>query len=348
MQMRKGIKMRKMIILLLMAMGMGIYLYTTVDIHLLLSGATTSNSNMETFVQDQGTIDVYFCPREDCENTLIQFINTAEESVHCALFDIGLKSIQNVLDEKAAQLEVQIVTDNDYVKKYNRSFVKTDSWSLMHNKFCIIDGTKVSTGSMNPTDNDAHKNNNNLLFISSQVLAQNYEDEFQEMWNDTFKKGNPVRQPTIMLGNILLANYFCPEDYCADKVKEELEKAEESIYFMTFSFTNEGIANVILLKHLENMTMQGVMETRQISEHSQFMRLNYSGIDVVKDGNKNNLHHKVFIIDEETVVTGSFNPTGSGDKRNDENILIIKDKEIVRQFKEEFDTVYAEAKALAS
>ena len=85
MQMRKGIKMRKMIILLLMAMGMGIYLYTTVDIHLLLSGATTSNSNMETFVQDQGTIDVYFCPREDCENTLIQFINTAEESVHCAL-----------------------------------------------------------------------------------------------------------------------------------------------------------------------------------------------------------------------------------------------------------------------
>ncbi|MBS3126985.1 hypothetical protein J4228_02345 [Candidatus Woesearchaeota archaeon] len=178
--MRKGIKMRKMIILLLMAMGMGIYLYTTVDIHLLLSGATTSNSNMETFVQDQGTIDVYFCPREDCENTLIQFINTAEESVHCALFDIGLKSIQNVLDEKAAQLEVQIVTDNDYVKKYNRSFVKTDSWSLMHNKFCIIDGTKVSTGSMNPTDNDAHKNNNNLLFISSQVLAQNYEDEFQD------------------------------------------------------------------------------------------------------------------------------------------------------------------------
>ena len=90
------------------------------------------------------------------------------------------------------------------------------------------------------------------------------------------------------------------------------------------------------------------METRQISEHSQFMRLNYSGIDVVKDGNKNNLHHKVFIIDEETVITGSFNPTGSGDKRNDENILIIKDKEIVRQFKEEFDTVYAEAKALAS
>ena len=219
--------MRKMIILLLMAMGMGIYLYTTVDIHLLLSGATTSNSNMETFVQDQGTIDVYFCPREDCENTLIQFINTAEESVHCALFDIGLKSIQNVLDEKAAQLEVQIVTDNDYVKKYNRSFVKADSWSLMHNKFCIIDGTKVSTGSMNPTNNDAHKNNNNLLLISSQVLAQNYEDEFQEMWNGTFKKGSPVRQPTIMLGNIPLANYFCPEDSCAEKVKEELEKAEE-------------------------------------------------------------------------------------------------------------------------
>lgn len=51
------------------------------------------------------------------------------------------------------------------------------------------------------------------------------------------------------------------------------------------------------------------------------------------------MHHKVFIVDEKIVVTGSFNPTMSGDIRNDENIVIIYDKEIASEFLEEYDRV---------
>jgi phospholipase D len=53
------------------------------------------------------------------------------------------------------------------------------------------------------------------------------------------------------------------------------------------------------------------------------------------------MHHKVFIIDKEAVVTGSYNPTKSGNTRNDENMLIIHDKEIANQFLEEFDFVWS-------
>ncbi|HLC88790.1 MAG TPA: phospholipase D-like domain-containing protein, partial [Candidatus Nanoarchaeia archaeon] len=78
-------------------------------------------------------------------------------------------------------------------------------------------------------------------------------------------------------------------------------------------------------------------------KYSQFSRLEYQDIDVVKDGNKNNMHHKVFIIDNETVITGSFNPTEGGDERNDENILIIKNKNIAQRFIEEYEYVREEA-----
>ncbi|MBT4651615.1 hypothetical protein HOC13_03780 [Candidatus Woesearchaeota archaeon] len=54
--------------------------------------------------------------------------------------------------------------------------------------------------------------------------------------------------------------------------------------------------------------------------------------------------NKCFIIDQETIITGSMNPTGGGDTRNDENILIIKDKDLAEKFMEEFEKVYAEAK----
>ena len=311
---------------------------------LLVSGCSINNAvTADVYPEDQGTIEVYFCPHQDCEKQLVSFLDSAERSIHCALFDIGLTSVQEKLLEKQEEMEVLIVTDDDYLKKFSHLFVKADKHGLMHNKFCVIDGKKISTGSMNPTINDAHKNNNNLLLIESVLLAENYEDEFQEMWNGVFKKGDKIAYPQITLNDKRVENYFCPEDACAEQVKEELQKAETSIYFMTFSFTHDGIANILLLKNLDGLDVKGVMEVKQISEHSEFNRLLQNQIDVRKDGNKNNLHHKVFIIDEKTVVTGSFNPSANGDQRNDENVLIIEDPEIAKKFVEEFWKVYGEA-----
>ena len=67
-----------------------------------------------------------------------------------------------------------------------RSVRKDTSSQLSHNKFCVIDDRIITTGSMNPTDNGADKNNNNLLVIYSKYLSLNYEDEFKELWNGSF------------------------------------------------------------------------------------------------------------------------------------------------------------------
>ena len=52
------------------------------------------------------------------------------------------------------------------------------------------------------------------------------------------------------------------------------------------------------------------------------------------------MHHKVFILDNETVATGSFNPSLSADTRNDENLLIVHDKKIADNFLREFDSLW--------
>ena len=38
---------------------------------------------------------------------------------------------------------------------------------MMHNKFIVVDGRYVWTGSLNTTDNGAYKNNNNAIWIDS-------------------------------------------------------------------------------------------------------------------------------------------------------------------------------------
>jgi hypothetical protein len=219
-------------------------------------------------------------------------------------------------------------------------FARKDNGNqLSHNKFCVIDGKKIFTGSFNPTERDAYFNNNNMLLIESKILASNYEDEFSELWNSTFGKGEKVKNPVIYYNGKKISNYFCPEDSCGDRVADELSKAEHSIYFMTFSFTHEKIGTMLALKFSQNVSIKGVYEKKNLKD-STYDLLKYQGADVKTDDNPYNLHHKVFIIDNKTVITGSFNPTAGGDYKNDENLVIIDDEEIAKKYLKEFEFVW--------
>ena len=273
----------------------------------------------------------------------MEALSSAETSLHCAFFELDLPSLQQLLRDRALTQDVRVVMDDGYLKDFNESFVRADRWGLMHNKFCVIDQKEVITGSTNPTENGVNKNDNNLVRIFSHLVVQNYEDEFQELWNGTFKGGEKVKSPRIHLSNSSLETYFCPEDQCAEHLKDELEKAQEHIFFLTFSFTHAGIADILLLKHLDGVPIEGVMEASQVSKYSQYQRLRHNQIAVRKDTNPSMMHHKVFIIDGKTVVTGSFNPTENGDKRNDENMLVIHDPLLAQHFQEEFHRIWETA-----
>ncbi len=308
-------------------------------------------------VEESGSLQAYFCPQDDCERLMVERLQQAEFSIHCALYDLDLETLKQIFLAKSQQIDgqrneqideqidIRLVMDNNYLQKFNTSFVKADKYGEMHDKFCVIDQTWLFTGSTNPTNNDAFKNNNNLIITNISTLVQNYEDEFAELWNGTFKSGSAVRTPRIFVGNQTIQNYFCPEDRCADRIVKELETAQVSIYFMTFSFTHDKIANALLLKRADNLTVEGVMETRQVTKDSPFKRFNQNGIRVWKDGNPRTMHHKVFIIDKRVVITGSMNPTNNGNKNNDENVLIIDDQKIAEQFFKEYEKVREEARA---
>ena len=355
--------MKKIAATILLLLSFGIY-FISGDLSLdnmnsIIGSAVADNQGQSTTtstIQNYGDIQIYFCPSTECETKLIETIELAEESLYCAFYDIGLESLQTTLLNKYndPNINTKIVTDNDYFKKFPHDFVVQDRSGYMHNKFCIIDQKTIITGSMNPTNNGVSKNNNNLIIIESSSLATNYQAEFDELHNEIFKKGDPVpntkvtlkttNQETNQEESILIENYFCPDDNCADQIIEIIKEAKSSIHFMTFSFTHDSIANNILLKHLDGIEVQGIFESSQVSKYSKYELLKHQDIDVRKDGNGNNMHHKTFIIDEEIVITGSMNPSNNGDNRNDENILIIHNEEIASLFIEEFKKVQAEAK----
>lgn len=284
---------------------------------------------------------IYFCPKEDCSKVFTAYIKSANYSVHCAFYDIDLKNMISSLAKKSKDIDVKVVMDSsNYEEQIKGDGIKLDNnEQLMHNKFCIIDEGIVITGSFNPTDNDNNYNNNNIIVIYSNTLAKNYEDEFNELWNGKFGKGNSIDYPVLYINNIKIENYFCPEDNCASHIIDLVKNAKSSAYFMSFSFTNEDIADALIMKN--DLDIRGIVDSRQSSsKFSQFKRFREFGVNVKKDTNKYTMHHKVFIIDNETVITGSFNPTLSADTRNDENLIIIHDKKIANAFLKEFEMLW--------
>lgn len=298
----------------------------------------SKGQNMPNIMEAGAPIEVYFCLKDNCEKEIVEKMNDAQ-IIHCAFFDLDVENLTNTLNEKSKEIDVKLVMDKDNFNKQTKNIplvilVIDDDNQLMHNKFCIIDNKLVITGSFNPTKS-AKKDSNNIIIITSKFLAENYEQEFKELWNKEFGSGKNVAYPSIIYNNLKIENYFCPEDKCAQHVIEELLNAKESIYFMTFAFTDENVADAILMSNVKDI--KGVFDNMQAGQkYSQYKRMKEFGLDVIRDTGKGLMHHKVMIIDNSTVITGSYNPTSAADKKNDENILIIHDKEIAEKYLEEF------------
>lgn len=272
-------------------------------------------------------IQVYFCPQEDCSGIIAAEIKKSS-NVDCAFYNFDDKRIILALEGK----QYRIFSDNNYVEKLGYlGFVRFDTKSsLMHNKFCILDGKKIITGSFNPVTR-ASKDLNNLIIIESEEIAQTYEEEFVELWE--YEKNSKSEKNEF--GDIKV--YFCPEDGCQKALISEIENAKESIFFMTYSFTDKQIANSLLLKS-KDIRIQGIYEKSQLKD-STYDLLEYQGLDVhVYDGT-GLLHNKVFIIDD-IVVTGSYNPTNNGNRANDENMMIINDKGVAELYRAQFHKIY--------
>jgi phosphatidylserine/phosphatidylglycerophosphate/cardiolipin synthase-like enzyme len=300
------------------------------------------------------------------DEELAAVIGYAESSVDVAAYDFDLQSVAEALIAAHQRgIKVRFVTDSDYADEDAVALLQQAGIpivedgrddGLMHDKFIVIDSVWVWTGSWNLTENGTYRNNNNAVLVASPALAENYAAEFEEMFAGQFGPTSPADTPNphifitaeIAEGQtkqIEVENYFAPEDEVQAQVIAEIQSARSRIRFMAFVFTSDEIADAMLERAQAGVVVQGVIEDRNTGQdYSEYERLRAEVHDVLPDGNPYIMHHKVIIIDDETVILGSYNFTASAEDRNDENVLIIHDPEVAALFVEEFGRVYEAAR----
>ena len=153
--------------------------------------------------------------------------------------------------------------------------------------------------------------------------------------------------PRVTIDGTPIDVYFSPDDHVQASFVELIENAQESIYFMAFSFTADEIGDAVRARAQDDVAVAGVMDTEQVKSNvgTEFDPFKQAGLDVLRDGNEGQMHHKVMIIDESIVIFGSYNFTNSAETKNDENLIVIYNEEIAAQFMDEFQRVYAQAQA---
>lgn len=298
------------------------------------------------------------------DEALVELMDRARKTLDVADYDFDLANVASAMVKaKQRGVAVRMVTDTDTLQNTKDQFVRAAfdqlrkaaipivddrRGAIMHDKFTVVDDEWVETGSWNYTDGDSYRLNNNMIVIHSSELAANYAAEFERMFvKHQFgpQKSAGAHNTRLTIDGVAVENYFSPKDNPADHVIDVVRQAKESVYFLAFSFTHDGIGDAMVAQAKAGRKVGGVFETTgSNTPFSEYGKMKKEGLDVWADGSPYSMHHKVIIVDEQVVVFGSFNFSAGADDSNDENLLIVHDAGLAKQFKAEYDRVLALAK----
>ena len=291
------------------------------------------------------------------DGPLVEAIDAARLSIDVAAYSISLNSVRFALIRAHERgVTIRIVMESTNMDRSDPQalieagipIIGDNRQGLMHDKFMVIDKSEVWLGAMNFTDSGTYEDNNNMIRIKSTKMAENYSQEFKEMFEDD-EFGPDVNSqtpnPIVTIDGTRIDVYFSPDDGVLNALGLLLTDAQDSIYFLAFSFTSNELGTVVRQKNEAGLDVQGVMDEEQIKSNTgtEFDPFRQKGVDVLIDGNPGQMHHKLFIIDKKIVAFGSYNFSKSAEENNDENLIIIYNPQIAEQFVQEFERVRSHA-----
>lgn len=139
--------------------------------------------------------------------------------------------------------------------------------------------------------------------------------------------------------------YFSPDGGCQKAVIAEISKAQKSIDIAMYELTAREIAQALVEAKGRKVAVRIVLDKAQEKEtYSKGRYLLKQGFDVRYDIGIGLMHNKFAVIDGRVLITGSFNWTASAEERNEENLLILTDQEVIKAFNKRFEYLFGKAR----
>lgn len=292
-------------------------------------------------------IEIYFTKTDNVSQKLLEYLDSSKISIYAALYDINSqKFVDKIIEKKIQGIDIKIVTDSDnkdkesiqQLIKANIPLVFDEKTSLMHHKFLVIDHKIVWTGSTNITDSCLFKNRNNAIVFSSNEISEQFEAEFLRLFEQkdfSHKRKGLKEEYYSKIGKAHVNYYFSPKNGIDRILVKKLEKAKNSIFIAAFSFSHPKLITLLKEKIEKGLKVEVLLDRRMSKQQSSICQFLDEKNIFIYNG-KGKLHHKIIIIDQEIVITGSFNFSKNATDKNNENLVIVNDPEIAEIYLKEY------------
>lgn len=300
-------------------------------------------------------------PSNNCDTavckTLVQEINSAQNSINFAIYGYTkIPAVQQALEKAQKRgVKIRFVYDLDsknvniypdtlYLAKILPNNQADTSEDIMHDKFFIFDNKKILTGSANISNTDMSGfNSNAIILINSEKIANIYSKEFEQMFGGKFhEQKSKVQDKEFEFDNTGFRIYFSPQDKAiTTQVILLINSAQKYIYIPAFLITHKHFTQSLIDASKRGVAVKIILDaTNTHTSSSKLKLLRQNGILVKTENYAGKLHSKSILIDDKYTIIGSMNFSRSGEGANDENLLIIKNREITLFYKTFFQYLW--------
>lgn len=131
---------------------------------------------------------------------------------------------------------------------------------------------------------------------------------------------------------------FSPEDECGREILGKINSAKKSIELAIYHFTSRALSRALVMAAKRGVIVRVFLDSENAHEYySKANFLKKNGVLVKLEKGEGLMHNKFCIIDDELVISGSYNWTTSADLKNDENVIFINSKEVARIYRIQFE-----------
>ena len=165
-----------------------------------------------------------------------------------------------------------------------------------------------------------------------------------------FGERNTMKIVTICILGVLLILpiahadtqvYFSPNGGCQNAVIAEISKAQKTIDIAMYYLSSREIAQELVKAKDRGVKIRVVLDKEQETQrYSKGRYLIKEGLEVKYHTGPGLMHNKFAVIDSAVLITGSFNWTPTANEKNEENLLIMADKELVKKYADRFEYLW--------
>lgn len=145
------------------------------------------------------------------------------------------------------------------------------------------------------------------------------------------------------------AVFFSPNGGAEDAIVRSIDGAKSRIRMQAFLFSNKEITQALIRAHQRGVKVDVLIDKKMPKKKPNTTEdLIEAGVPTFFDTAHRTAHDKIIIVDDDIVLTGSFNFVKVAETKNGENFLILKSKPLAQEYVTNWEKHFAHSVPAAS